>query len=88
MSSFLEHPLLKPQTVDKRLFQLDLAANALKASSLIVVPTGLGKTVIALMVLLLDWRKARFSFWLPPSLWWSSMLLFCAGFSKTRILSP
>ncbi|OPY46954.1 MAG: ATP-dependent RNA helicase DbpA [Methanosaeta sp. PtaU1.Bin016] len=62
MSSYLEHPLLKSQTVEKRLFQLDLAANALKASSLIVVPTGLGKTVIALLVLLarLDLGKVLF----------------------------
>lgn len=62
MSFYLEHPLLKAQTVEKRLFQLDLAANALKASSLIVVPTGLGKTVIALLVLLarLDLGKVLF----------------------------
>jgi Fanconi anemia group M protein len=65
MSSFLEHPLLKPQTVDKRLFQLDLAANALKASSLIVVPTGLGKTVIALMVLLARLEKGKVLFLAP-----------------------
>ena len=44
MSSYLEHPLLRPQTVEKRLFQLDLAATALKTSSLVVVPTGLGNT--------------------------------------------
>ena len=63
--SFLEHPLLKPQTVEKRLFQLDLAANALKASSLIVVPTGLGKTVIALMVLLARLDKGKVLFLAP-----------------------
>ncbi len=65
MSSFLEHPHLLPQTVEKRLFQLDLAATALKASSLIVVPTGLGKTVIALMVLLARMDKGRILFLAP-----------------------
>lgn len=65
MSSFLEHPFLKPQTVEKRLFQLDLAATALKASSLIVVPTGLGKTVIALMVLLARLDKGKVLFLAP-----------------------
>ncbi len=62
MISYLEHPLLKPECVEKRLFQMDLAATALKASSLVVVPTGLGKTVIALMVLLprLDRGKVLF----------------------------
>lgn len=65
MSSFLEHPHLLPQTVEKRLFQLDLAATALKSSSLIVVPTGLGKTVIALMVLLARMDKGRILFLAP-----------------------
>lgn len=62
MTSYLEHPLLKPSSVEKRLFQLDLASKALKDSTLVVVPTGLGKTVIALMVLLarLDKGKALF----------------------------
>lgn len=62
MTSYLEHPLLKPCSVEKRLFQLDLASKALKDSTLVVVPTGLGKTVIALIVLLarLDRGKALF----------------------------
>ncbi|MCJ7443772.1 MAG: DEAD/DEAH box helicase [Methanotrichaceae archaeon] len=62
MPSYLEHTLLKPQVIEKRLFQLDLAANALQSSTLIVVPTGLGKTVIALIVLLarIDRGKALF----------------------------
>ena len=65
MPSYLEHPFLKPETVEKRLFQLDLAANALKSSSLIVVPTGLGKTVIALMVLLARMDRGRILFLAP-----------------------
>ena len=65
MPSYLEHPFLKPKIVEKRLFQLDLAATALKASSLIVVPTGLGKTVIALMVLLARLDKGKVLFLAP-----------------------
>ncbi|WP_422579567.1 DEAD/DEAH box helicase [Methanothrix sp.] len=65
MSTYLEHSLLKPHTVEKRLFQMDLAASALKSSSLIVVPTGLGKTVIALMVLLARLDKGRVLFLAP-----------------------
>lgn len=65
MISYLEHPLLKSQTVEKRLFQLDLAAIALKDSSLVVVPTGLGKTVIALMVLLARLDKGKVLFLAP-----------------------
>lgn len=65
MATYLEHPRLLPQTVEKRLFQMDLAAQALQASSLIVVPTGLGKTVIALMVLLARMDKGRILFLAP-----------------------
>ncbi len=65
MSSFLEHPHLLPQTVEKRLFQLDLASAALQSSCLIVVPTGLGKTVIALMVILARMDKGRIVFLAP-----------------------
>jgi ERCC4-related helicase len=65
MNSHLEHPLLKPERVEKRLFQMDLAATALKASSLVVVPTGLGKTVIALMVLLARLDKGKVLFLAP-----------------------
>ena len=54
-----------PQTVEKRLFQMDLASQALQASSLIVVPTGLGKTVIALMVLLARMDKGKVLFLAP-----------------------
>lgn len=65
MTLYLEHPLLRPLSVERRLFQLDLAAGALKASSLVVVPTGLGKTVIALMVLLGRIEKGKILFLAP-----------------------
>ncbi|MGB7572137.1 MAG: DEAD/DEAH box helicase [Methanothrix sp.] len=65
MPAYLEHPRLQPQTVEKRLFQMDLASQALQASSLIVVPTGLGKTVIALMVLLARMDKGKVLFLAP-----------------------
>jgi ERCC4-related helicase len=65
MPSFLEHPLLKPKSVEKRLFQLDLAAKSLKSSTLVVVPTGLGKTVVALMVLLARLETGKVLFLAP-----------------------
>jgi ERCC4-related helicase len=65
MPSFLEHPLLKPRRVEKRLFQLDLAAKSLKSSKLVVVPTGLGKTVVALMVLLARLELGKVLFLAP-----------------------
>jgi ERCC4-related helicase len=64
-TSYLEHALLKPRCVEKRFFQLDLAATALKGSSLVVVPTGLGKTIIALIVLLARMDKGKILFLAP-----------------------
>ncbi|MFY9409448.1 MAG: DEAD/DEAH box helicase [Methanosarcina flavescens] len=47
----MKHPLIKPGTVEQRLYQLSLAGKALERSSLVVLPTGLGKTIIALFVI-------------------------------------
>jgi ERCC4-related helicase len=47
----IRHPLIKPDTVEQRLYQLNLAGKSLERPSLIVLPTGLGKTVIALFVI-------------------------------------
>ncbi|WP_410508317.1 DEAD/DEAH box helicase [Methanosarcina hadiensis] len=49
--AFMSHPLIKPDTVEQRLYQLNLAGKALEGSSLVVLPTGLGKTIIALFVI-------------------------------------
>jgi ERCC4-related helicase/ERCC4-type nuclease len=51
MSDFVSHPLLVPGTVSSRVYQETLARKALEKSSLIVLPTGLGKTIIALLVI-------------------------------------
>jgi ERCC4-related helicase/ERCC4-type nuclease len=51
MSEFVSHPLIKPEIVLSRDYQLTLADRALEKSSLIVLPTGLGKTIIALLVM-------------------------------------
>ncbi len=49
--SCIKHPLIKSDTVEQRLYQLNLAEKALEGSSLVVLPTGLGKTIIALFVI-------------------------------------
>ncbi len=49
--SYIKHPLIKSDIVEQRLYQLNLAGKALEGSSLVVLPTGLGKTIIALFVI-------------------------------------
>ncbi len=48
---YISHPLIRPKTVERRSYQLSLAASSLLSNTLIVLPTGLGKTVIALLVI-------------------------------------
>ncbi len=50
MGEFVENSLIKPQTVQKRLYQEVITARILeKGNTLVVAPTALGKTIIALM---------------------------------------
>ena len=46
---FVSHPLIKRNRVEAREYQIKIAENSLKDNTLIVLPTGLGKTNIALL---------------------------------------
>ena len=49
--NYISHPLIKPNTVESKLYQEVLAARVLeKGNSLVVAPTALGKTIVAIMV--------------------------------------
>ncbi len=50
-TTFISHPLIRPDKIEARDYQILLSEVAKKNSTLIVLPTGLGKTVIALLVL-------------------------------------
>jgi ERCC4-related helicase len=51
MDNFIEHPLIKPKTAEARIYQQVLAANTLKnGNTMIVAPTALGKTLVAVLV--------------------------------------
>ncbi|MCR4335442.1 MAG: DEAD/DEAH box helicase [archaeon] len=48
--NYISHPLIKPNTVESKLYQEVLAARVLeKGNSLVVAPTALGKTIVAIM---------------------------------------
>ncbi|WP_321430144.1 DEAD/DEAH box helicase [uncultured Methanolobus sp.] len=51
MPEHIKHHLIEADTVEQRLYQLDLAGKALDVSTLVVLPTGLGKTVVCLLVM-------------------------------------
>ncbi|MFH1390879.1 MAG: DEAD/DEAH box helicase [Candidatus Diapherotrites archaeon] len=48
---YISHPLIKPNTVESKLYQEVLTARVLEnGNSLVVAPTALGKTIVAIMV--------------------------------------
>ncbi|MEK6976870.1 MAG: DEAD/DEAH box helicase [Candidatus Hydrothermarchaeota archaeon] len=47
---YVRHPLIREETVEARLYQEVIVGSASKANTLVVAPTALGKTVIAIML--------------------------------------
>ncbi len=50
-SRYIEHRLIKSMAIEHRAYQVNLANQAIKENCLVVLPTGLGKTTIALQVI-------------------------------------
>ncbi|MBO3802305.1 MAG: DEAD/DEAH box helicase, partial [Candidatus Brockarchaeota archaeon] len=47
---YVSHPLLKPAAIELRRYQKEIAEACLRGNTLVVLPTGLGKTVVAILV--------------------------------------
>ncbi len=48
-TEYVQHPLIKPQKISKRLYQETIIGTAVKWNTLVVLPTGVGKTVLAVL---------------------------------------
>ncbi len=62
---YISHPLLKEGVVERRRYQIAIAREARKESLMVVLPTGLGKTTIALFVLINRLAKGKILFLAP-----------------------
>jgi len=64
---FVTHELLRREAVEERAYQVNIARACLERSTLVVLPTGMGKTVIAAMVIadVLRQRGGRILFLAP-----------------------
>ena len=47
---YISHPLIKQNQILRRDYQENIFINCLNRNCLVVIPTGLGKTIIALML--------------------------------------
>lgn len=51
MVTYVEHPFIKLGTLERRDYQIEIANKCSEVSSMVVLPTGLGKTAISLLVI-------------------------------------
>jgi len=54
---FVKHEFILPDSLEYRQYQNNIADSAAKASTLVVLPTGMGKTIIALLVIAKELKK-------------------------------
>jgi ERCC4-related helicase len=48
--SYVKHPLIRPNSIEARQYQQLIMSTAIRSNTLVVLPTGLGKTSLAIMV--------------------------------------
>jgi ERCC4-related helicase len=56
-TEYIQHPLIKPNRISKRLYQETIIGTAIKWNTLVVLPTGVGKTILAVLAAAYQLRK-------------------------------
>lgn len=56
-TEYVQHPLIKPNRISKRLYQETIIGTAIKWNTLVVLPTGVGKTILAVLAAAYQLRK-------------------------------
>ena len=79
---YVNKPGIKPDSIEQREYQVNIAQSAMHANTLVVLPTGLGKTVIALIVIAEMLQKEGKILFLAPT---KPLVLQHAQFLKTYL---
>ena len=66
-SVYIHHDFIKPNSVERREYQYNIANSAANANTLVVLPTGMGKTIIALLVIAKELKKNNKILFLAPT---------------------
>jgi Fanconi anemia group M protein len=71
MTDFVDKKYVKKNSIEKRDYQVNLANQAIKENCIVVLPTGLGKTAVALHVIAeyLSKGTGGIFFWHQPEFW-------------------
>ncbi|MEI8364226.1 MAG: helicase-related protein [archaeon] len=64
---FIVHPYITKNKVEKRLYQELLTAEAITQSTLVVAPTGLGKTIVAVLLIAFTYDSSKSILLLAPT---------------------
>ena len=64
---FINHEFIKQNRVEQREYQVNIANSAAKKSTLVVLPTGMGKTIIALLVIAKELAQGNNILFLSPT---------------------
>ncbi|MFV9677073.1 MAG: DEAD/DEAH box helicase [Methanosarcinales archaeon] len=64
-TKFISHPLLKEGVIERRMYQVAIAEESAKDSLMVVLPTGMGKTSVAVLVMLERLAKGKILFLAP-----------------------
>jgi len=62
---YIEHPLIRKNGIEKREYQTSISKTCLEKSTLVVLPTGMGKTVISLLVIAEKIKDGKILFLAP-----------------------
>jgi Fanconi anemia group M protein len=64
---YINNDLLKKNTVEKRVYQELLSARSLEKNTLVVAPTGLGKTIVAILLISYVYKENKNILFLSPT---------------------